>query len=405
MNTKEMLLEKILKKYNVQEKDVLFSTCPYRICPVGAHIDHQLGNVTGFAINYGVTIVFIPSNDNTYEIESLNFDGVKNGVINRTPNKQNDWADYIRGANKLMHEKYGITNGIKGIIYGELPSGGISSSASVVLAYIKALCMVNNIMLTKDEAGLLSKEVENKYVGVNSGILDQSCELYSKENHLLYLDVKTGEKTLYKASNQMPDYEFAIFFSGVKRALVGSKFNTRVDELKSAAYSLMAHSDMDYGSFNDSVLRDVPRKVYEQYKYVLPVNFRKRAKHFYTEMDRVEEMVKAWQNGDIEEVGRISKESCESSINNYECGSPELIKIYELMKETEGIYGGRFSGAGFKGCCVGIINPKYEELIKEEVTRAYLEAFPQYKETFQIYFAKSTDGCNGFEEKEKVKVK
>ena len=248
----------------------------------------------------------------------------------------------------------------------------------------------------------LSQEVENKYVGVNSGTLDQSCELLSKKDHLLYLDTSTGNYKLIPKNEKMKPYKIAIIFSGVKRTLVGSAYNTRVDELKSASYSLKAFSGMEYGKYADSVLRDVPRNVYEEFKDCLPENFKKRAEHYYTEMERLEKAVCAWRDGNIEEFGKISFASGESSIHNYEAGSRELIAIHEIMKETDGIYGGRFSGAGFKGCCLAIINPEYEDKIREEITRKYLSLFPEYKDSFKIYYCDTANGCD-IEEKRLIK--
>ena len=402
-DVKEKLIKGLAETYpDVKEDDVLFSFCPYRVCPVGAHIDHQKGNVTGFAINYGITIGYVPTNSHLIEATSLNFDGLMSGSVINIPNKQNDWADYLRGTIKILHDKYNINKGVYALIDGSLPIGGISSSAAVIISFMNALCKVNGISLTKEEMIKLSQEVENKYVGVNSGTLDQSCELLSEKDKLLYLDTSTGNYKLIPKNEKMKPYKIAIIFSGVKRTLVGSAYNTRVDELKSASYSLKAFAGMEYGKYADSVLRDVPRNVYEEYKDFLPENFRKRAEHYYTEMERVDKAVKAWRDGNLEEFGKISFASGESSIHNYEAGSKELISIHEIMKETEGIYGGRFSGAGFKGCCLAIINPEYEDKIREEITRKYLSLFPEYKDSFKIYYCDTANGCD-IEEKRLIK--
>ena len=400
---KEKLINSLKRIYpNIKESDILFSFCPYRVCPVGAHIDHQKGIVTGFAINYGITIAYVPSNSHSFEATSLNFDGLKGNSLLDIPSKQNDWADYLRGTAKLLHERFGITKGINCLIDGSLPIGGISSSAAVIISFMNALCKINGISLSKEEMIRLSQEVENKYVGVNSGTLDQSCELLSKKDNLLYLDTKDGSYKLIPKNIKMKPYKIAIIFSGVKRTLVGSDYNTRVDELKSASYCLKAFSGMKYGIYKDTVLRDVDRSIYEQYKDKLPENFRKRAEHYYTEMERVSRAVEAWRNGDLEEFGKVSFESGDSSIINYEAGSPELKAIHEIMKETKGVYGGRFSGAGFKGCCLAIINPDYEDSIKREITEKYLSLFPEYKDSFSIYYCDSSDGCE-IEEKKLIK--
>ena len=249
-------------------------------------------------------------------------------------------------------------------------------------------------MLTPQEMIMTALWAENQYVGVSCGKLDQSCEVLSRRNHLLYLDTKDDGYELIPTHPRMKPYSIAIFFSGIERTLAGSKFNMRVDEVRSAAYALKAYAGMEYGKFNETYLRDVPRDVFEQYKERLPDNWRKRAEHWYSEQERVERGAEAWRRGDLEEYGQLSFESGRSSIENWETGSPELKKLYEIMTETEGIYGGRFSGAGFKGCCMALVNPDYEDAIKEKVTREYLKAFPQLEGKFSVHFCHSENGVS-----------
>ena len=166
----------------------------------------------------------------------------------------------------------------------------------------------------------------------------------------------------------------------------------RVDEIQSAAYALLAFSGMPYGNFADKRLRQIPVEVFNEYKNKLPDNWRKRAEHWYSEQERVEKGISAWRKGDIETFGKLSFESGHSSIYSYETGSPELKKLYDIMLTTDGIYGGRFSGAGFKGCCVALIDPEFKDSITEKITREYLKEFPALSDTFDVYYCKSSDG-------------
>ena len=118
----------------------------------------------------------------------------------------------------------------------------------------------------------------------------------------------------------------------------------------------------------------------------------KRCEHWYSEFKRVEAGAEAWRHGDLEEYGRLSFESGWSSIHNWESGAPEQIKLYEIMRETDGIYGGRFSGAGFKGCCIALIDPDKQEEISEKVTREYLKAFPHLEGKYGVYITRSSEG-------------
>ena len=169
----------------------------------------------------------------------------------------------------------------------------------------------------------------------------------------------------------MKPYDIAVIFSGVERTLAGSKFNMRVDECRSAAYALKAFAGMEYGKFQETHLREVPVEVFRRYKDRLPDTWARRAEHWYTEFERVHLGAEAWRRGDIETFGRLSFESGHSSIYNYETGSPELKALYDIMTRTEGIYGGRFSGAGFKGCCMALIDPSYRESIERKIADEY----------------------------------
>ncbi|MBO4451778.1 MAG: galactokinase [Bacteroidaceae bacterium] len=382
------------KFFEIYKKDAdRLAFCPYRICPIGAHSDHNLGKITGLAIDKGIHIAYKVKQNGVVELCSLQFDKRAQWHVREVPkSKENDWADYLRGATLQLAERYPLSKGLSGVIEGSLPIGGLSSSAAVVLVFLKALCDVNDLHPEPLELIMMSVKAENDYVGVSSGKLDQSCEMYSKKDHLLYLDTKDDTYELIPASPVMKPYKIAIFFSGVERTLAGSKFNMRVDELRSAAYALAAYAGMEYGKFKETNMRDIPREVYEQYKDRLPENWRKRAEHWMTEFDRVEQGAEAWRRGDIETYGRLSFESGHSSIYNWETGSPELKTLYDIMTHTDGIYGGRFSGAGFKGCCMSLIDPAFEESIINKVTAEYLKAFPELEGKYMVKICQSADG-------------
>lgn len=384
-------IEQFRMIYKKEPVDTSF--CPYRICPIGAHVDHQHGLITGLAIDKGVHIAYGPKKNGVVELSSLQFDKRAQWHISQVDEQPvGDWADYLRGATWALGKYYALRVGLCGVVEGTMPIGGLSSSAAVIIAFLSALARVNGIQLEKQEIIQIALEAERDYVGVSVGTLDQSCEVLSKKDHLLYLDTKNNSFELIPQHPEMKPYQIAVFFSGIERNLAGSKFNMRVDEAKSAAYALMAYAGMEYGKFNEARLRDVPRDVYEQYKDRLPENWRKRAEHFYTEFARVQQGAEAWRKGDLEAYGRLSFESGHSSIYNWETGSDELRTLYEIMKNTDGIYGGRFSGAGFKGCCMALIDPAFAEKIEQQVGDAYLKVFPQLKGKYSFHLCSSANG-------------
>ena len=384
-------IEHFTKIYKKDPAAIAF--CPYRVCPIGAHSDHQYGKITGFAIDKGIHIAYAPKQNGVVELSSLQFNKRAQWHVKSIPEqKENDWADYLRGATLMLSQKYSLNVGLCGVIEGSLPIGGLSSSAAVTIAFLSALCKVNDIHLTELEMILTAQAAENKYVGVSCGKLDQACEVFSKKDKLLYLDTKDDGYELIPTNPNMKPYKIAIFFSGVERTLAGSKFNMRVDECRSAAYALKAFSGMEYGKFNETFLRDVPYETDLRYKDKLPENWRKRAEHWYTEFKRVEAGAEAWRRGDIEMFGKLSFESGHSSIYNYETGSDELKTLYEIMLHTDGIYGGRFSGAGFKGCCMAIIDPSSAWDIEKPVKNEYLKVFPALEGKFSVHICDTADG-------------
>lgn len=367
---------------------------PYRVCPLGAHVDHQHGLVTGFAINKGVDLWFSPSDDGQVHLESRSFDGtVDFDVTQASLMRQNNWGDYARGAKYALRKRFNLKYGIHGVIQGSLPVGGLSSSAAVLIAYVMAFAKANDIILEPFEVVRIASEAEREYIGLNNGILDQACIALGKKDGLLFLDCDSNDYRIIKRNPEMPDFEIGIFFSGLTRSLVNSDYNLRVFECKTAAWNMLAYLDQPLKTFDRTFLRNIPKATYDQTRIAMPKRFAKRAEHFYSEYRRVRQGATAWESGNLKLFGKLCFASCESSIHNYECGSPELIAIYEIMRTLPGIYGGRFSGAGFKGACMALVDPAYKEDIEKELTRQYLEKFPEYEQTFKIYFVKPDNGA------------
>ena len=367
---------------------------PYRVCPLGAHVDHQHGLVTGFAIDKGVDLWFNVRDDGQVKLKSLTFEGNVDFAINAPSQvREHHWGDYARGAKYALRKRFELEKGIEGVIKGSLPVGGLSSSAAVLTAYVMAFAKANGIKLQPFEVVQIASEAEREYIGLNNGLLDQACITLGKKDGLLFLDCDTNEYRIIKRNPDMPTFEIGIFFSGLTRSLVNSDYNLRVYECKTAAWNMLAYTDQPLKTFDKTFLRDIPKATFEKTRIAMPARFARRAEHFYSEYRRVRQGVTAWETGNMKLFGKLSFDSCESSINNYECGSPELIAIYEIMRSLPGIYGGRFSGAGFKGACIALVNPEHKETIEKELTKRYLEQFPEYEKTFHVYWVKPDDGA------------
>ena len=367
---------------------------PYRVCPLGAHVDHQHGLVTGFAFDMGVDLWFEPTDDGIVRLKSETFEGdVEFDITQPTRVKEGNWGDYARGAKYALKKRFTLKRGIEGTIKGSLPIGGLSSSAAVLIAYVMAMAKANNIELSKMEIIKIASQAEREYIGLTNGILDQACIALGEKDSLLFLDTDTEQYRIIRKNPRMPEFELAIIFSGLTRSLVSSDYNLRVAECKTAAWNMMAYTGMPLKGLDKTYLRDIPKETYDLTKDKMPPRFARRAEHFYSEYKRVRKGVTAWEIGNLKLFGQLSFESCESSIKNYECGSEELIAIYNIMRQTEGIYGGRFSGAGFKGACIALVDPSKKEDIRQRITEEYLRMFPEYTDSFEIHFCKTDDGA------------
>lgn len=382
-------------KKDYSETDIRAVKSPLRICPIGAHSDHQLGKVTGMTLDSSVDLVYAPSEDGYIKVRSLDFpDKEWFHVDHEMDYVPGFWGTYLRGAVQALKQDHVLKTGIKGVVSGKLPIGGLSSSAAVTTAYLMALCDVNEIKVSNMELIEYSHWVETQFIGLKNGILDQSANILSENNHLMVMDCKTNKAELIQKGESMPEFEVVVVYSGISKQLISTDFNNRTDELRVAGWILQDLSGMESSPSLEKVyLRNIPTEVYEKYKDQLPERFRKRAAHFYTEQARVKKGAKAWADGDIETFGQLMFQSGESSFYQYESGIPEMKTIYDILRDCEGVYGARPSGAGYRGAVIGLVDPAYKEAIKAKIDKEYPSKHPEYKDQYAVNFCQTDDGA------------
>ncbi|MFQ5611803.1 MAG: galactokinase family protein [Anaerolineae bacterium] len=389
----EQLRLQLNHNYGVDPATVRVVKAPLRICPLGAHIDHQLGQVTGMTIDQSILMAFAPAPDSTVCIESLDFEPAVRFSLSDVPaGRPRDWGNYIRGAVLALQRDHRLERGLLGVVDGDMPIGGLSSSAAVTIAYLLALQAINGLELTPEANVSLVRFTENQYIGLNNGILDQSVILFSEENCLTLIDCQTVQIDKVPSPIRGDDFDILVVYSGVTHALVGTDYNNRVAECQEAARRLLASAGAEAGA--DPRLRQVPPAVFEAEGQGLPETLWRRARHYFGEMERVAEGVDRWRAGDLDRFGALMSQSGNSSINYYECGSPELITLYEILLDTPGVYGARFSGAGFRGNCIALTDPAGRESIAEAIHRRYPAAHPNQAGHYSIHFCRSA-ACAG----------
>lgn len=380
------------QRYTGDPSAIRVVRAPLRISPLGAHIDHQLGRVTGMAVDRSILFAFAPTNNGTVHVESLDFSTTTNFSLSHIPPyHKGDWGNYLRGAVVALQRDQPLTHGLIGVLSGDMPIGGLSSSAAVTIAYLLALESVNNLALTPAENIRMVTRTEHEYIGLNNGILDQTSILFSQRNHLTVIDCQSVQIDRAPARIDPQRYAIMAVYSGVAQGLVGTGYNNRVAECQAAAGQLLHLAGQAEGS--DPRLRHVAPEHFATYSRQLDEPLRKRATHFFTEMARVASGEVAWRDGDLVRFGELVSQSGESSIKNYESGCPQLITLYEILRATPGVYGVRFSGAGFRGSCLALVDPGASETIAEAVHRRYPQTHPDIADKYSVHLCQPADGA------------
>jgi len=349
---------------------------PLRICPLGAHVDHQGGVVTGMTVDRQVVMAAVPGTDAVARVVSLDFPGeVVVELEDQVPTRAGDWGDYVRAAVAVLLKEHRLRSGFRAVIGGDLPGAGLSSSAAVLVAYLLALTRANEINIGRQDLVGLAQRAENEYVGVASGRLDQSIILFAEPGRLTRVDCSDLSIEQVPRPTGSRDFRVLVAFSGVGRALAGSGFNTRVGECHEAARILLelgGEAPREHPG-----LSDVQPEIFEQFAADLPQAERRRAAHYFGEQRRVLRGVEAWRQGDLDRFGALMTASGASSIHNYESGTAELMTLYEALRDAPGVYGTRFSGGGFGGSCIALIEPEAGSSVIEAVKRRYQAAHPE----------------------------
>jgi galactokinase len=373
----EQLKARLKEHTGHAESDIQLVYSPLRISPLGAHVDHQDGLVTGMAIDRAIFLAFAPRSDKNICVQSLNFPGRVEFALDDIPPKAvGDWGNYIRGAALALQQEYDLQVGIDAI---------------VGVAYLLALEAANELTSAPEENIQLDRYIENVYLGLQNGILDQSVILMSDRDHLTYLDCQTVQFRKFPMPDKNRAFDILVVYSGLARPLVGTDYNKRVSECQQAAQAMLEWAGQPIPE--TPRLRMVSEGLYAEFGDRLPEPLDRRARHFFTEVGRVREGVIAWQKGDLEMVGRLINESGASSIQNYECGCPHLITLYNILRECPGVYGARFSGGGFRGSCIALTDSAYREEIKATIDAQYPLVHPDVADQYSVHFCKPDDSA------------
>lgn len=351
---------------NLFNKDVekaYFS--PGRVNLIGEHIDYNGGLVMPCAITFGTYLVAATNNDGIFRFRSLNFGDKLDIPLQQKYKKTGEsWFNYPLGVIEYFLQDAHLLKGLDLLYYGDIPiSSGLSSSASIEVVTAYALNDMFDCGYSKLDLVKLSKEVENVFIGVNCGIMDQFAVAFGEKDKALMLNCDTLE---YKAvDSNLGDHVLAIINTNKPRKLAESKYNERVRECQSALKALQLELDIQN-------LCDIDSTTFKQYRHLITDEVvLKRATHVIEENDRVKLAAEALASSDLAEFGRLMYASHDSLKNLYEVSGEELDAVVEYSKTDPNVAGARMTGAGFGGCAIALVNERAFDDFSQAVTEYY----------------------------------
>lgn len=360
---------------------------PGRINLIGEHTDYNGGHVFPASITLGTYGEARKRTDKTVRLYSANFPD--KGVISfdvdqLVYDKADDWANYPKGVIKFIKEAgCTVDTGFEIAFYGNIPNGaGLSSSASIELLTGVIVRDLFNLDLSMLDLVKIGKKVENKFIGVNSGIMDQFAIGMGKKDHALLLDTNTLEYEVIPAA--FGEYVVAIMNTNKRRELADSKYNERRAECEEALRRLQTKLAIQS-------LGELDEATFEANKELIgDATLIKRAKHAVTENQRTLKAKKALQSGDLTEFGLLLNSSHTSLQYDYEVTGIELDTLVEAAQAHLSVLGARMTGAGFGGCAIALVKASDFEDFKDKVKAVYLEkiGYPT-----DIYQASLDDGA------------
>jgi galactokinase len=357
------LEEKFAGHYH-KKADALYFT-PGRVNLIGEHIDYNGGLVMPCAITLGTWVAIARNNDNKFRFKSLNFD-IETEVDNQLNTKNGGvWANYPIGIiNELIKDGKEI-NGLDFLFYGNIPIGsGLSSSASIEIATAYALNSFFNLGYQQLELVKMAKRVENDFIGLNSGIMDQFAVAFGEKDKAIVLDCETLKYKLVDVN--LGNYVLAIINTNKPRELADSKYNERVAECQEALKLLNEEITLH------NLCELTAEKLALHSHLINNEIILNRATHVVKENDRVHLAAKALNGGNLEEFGRLMYASHQSLKTLYEVSGKELDAVVDFCSGYKHVIGARMTGAGFGGCAIALLEKGYEEDFAKHLTDYYV---------------------------------
>ena len=360
---------------------------PGRINLIGEHTDYNGGYVFPATITFGTYALAGKRSDGKICLYSINFE--EKGIIefeldDLEYDKSHDWANYPKGMVRYLKEAdHSITSGFDVLFYGNIPNGaGLSSSASIEMVTGVMLESLFNLAIDRINLVKIGQKVENDFIGVNSGIMDQFAIGMGKRGAGVLLDCNTLDYEY--APLKLKKEKIIIMNTNKRRDLAESNYNKRRQECELALEQLQQQLDVQS-------LGQLTEEQFEEYKHLIQdETVRKRAKHAVYENRRTIKAFKALKAGNLTEFGELMNASHRSLKDDYEVTGKELDTLAETAWKQEGVIGARMIGAGFGGCAIAIVETGKVDSFIDNVGKKYKETIG-YDAMF--YVARIGDGA------------
>jgi galactokinase len=353
----DSLIEKFSEYYGSDPKFVV--RAPGRVNIIGEHTDYNDGFVLPMAINRAIWIALQPRQDHLVKLYSMDFDQEASFDINKLVRMDTSWIEYIKGVAWVLEQADYVLSGWEGVLAGDIPIGaGLSSSAALELATACAFSAVGKWSWDPLAMAKLGKKVENIWMGVNSGIMDQLISAAGKAGHALLIDCRSLDIKPVPLPSRC---SIVVMDTMTRRSLIDSEYNTRRRQCQAAA---------DF--FGVPALRDVNLERYEAVAGQLEPLVRMRAKHVITENERTLQACEAMQHRNADRLGKLMYASHVSLRDDFDICNRELNIMVEIACKQEGCYGARMTGGGFGGCAVALVSSNRVETFEKKVVKVYL---------------------------------
>ncbi len=358
------LVSKFSQKYQQQAKASYFA--PGRVNLIGEHIDYNGGLVMPCAITTGTWLLLAPNNDNVIKFSSANFEEEFSLPVQKNYTKTGkEWYNYPLGVIHQLQQTDWQCTGLDLLYFGNIPIGsGLSSSASIEVLTAFALNNYFNLAHDKLELVKIAKKVENEFIGVNCGIMDQFAIAFGEANKALVLNC---DSLKYKVVDcDLGDHVLAIINTNKNRELSESKYNERVAECQQALTALQKEIAI-------TNLCELNAEKFALHSHLITdETILKRATHVVKENDRVHLAAKALNAGKLEEFGRLMYASHQSLKELYQVSGKELDTVVDFCKDYQYVTGARMTGAGFGGCAIALLKKGYEEDFAKQLSDYYV---------------------------------